>query len=61
MKQIEQYIESNWELLKKWREEYAEATSESEKQRLLINIQRTEYYIMGLEDARRYIKEERGV
>ena len=57
MKQIEEYIESNKKLLKKAIEKRKRAYGEEEK-RLMIQIERLDYYIKGLEDAKKYIEEE---
>lgn len=59
MKQIEEYIESNTKLLEQCKKEYNETNSESEKLRLKNNITAYEYYIKGLEDAKKYIEEEK--
>lgn len=58
MKQIEEYIESNKKLLEKCKKEYEMTSSESEKLRLKNNITMYEYYIEGLQDAKKYIEEE---
>lgn len=57
MKQIEEYIESNKKLLKEAIEKRKRASGEDEK-RLIIQIERLDYYIKGLEDAKKYIEEE---
>ena len=59
MKQIEEYIESNKKLLEQCKKEYNETNVESEKLRLKNNITAYEYYIKGLEDAKKYIEEEK--
>lgn len=58
MKQIEEYIESNKKLLEKCKKEYELTKSESERLRLKNNMTAYEYYIKGLEDAKKYILEE---
>ena len=58
MKQIEEYIESNKKLLEECKKEYEMTTSESEKLRLKNKITMYDYYIKGLEDAKKYILEE---
>lgn len=58
MKQIEEYIKSNKELLEKCKKEYKMTSSEAEKLRIKNNITMYEYYIKGLEDAKKYILEE---
>lgn len=57
MKEIEMYIESNKKLLKKAIEKRKRAFGEDEK-RLKIQIERLDYYIKGLEDAKKYIEKE---
>lgn len=57
MKQIEEYIESNKKILKETIEKRKRASGEDEK-RLAIQIERLDYYIKGLEDAKKYIIEE---
>lgn len=58
MKQIEEYIKSNKELLEKYKKEYEMTSSESEKLRIKNVMTAFEYYIKGLEDAKKYILEE---
>ena len=58
MKQIEMYIESNKRRLQEMIERRNQMIDGSEKQWLTINIERTDYYIKGLEDAKKYIEEE---
>lgn len=58
MKQIEEYIESNKKLLEECIKEYETTKSESEKLRLKNKMTAFEYYIKGLEDAKKYILEE---
>lgn len=59
MKQIEEYIESNKKLLEEIKKEY-ESTNDQyeEKLRIKVNMTAYEYYIKGLEDAKKYLKEE---
>lgn len=58
MKQIEEYIKSNKELLEKCKKEYEMENNELEKLRIKNNMTAFEYYIKGLEDAKKYILEE---
>lgn len=58
MNQIEEYIESNKELLEKCKKEYEMEKNEFEKLRIKNNMTAYEYYIKGLEDAKKYIEEE---
>lgn len=58
MKQVDYFIESNKKLLEKYKKEYENTKCESEKLRLKNNITAFEYYIKGLEDAKKYIEEE---
>lgn len=59
MKQIIEYIESNKKLLEEARIKLNNTTDESEIKRLTINIERFDYYIKGLEDAKKIIEEEK--
>lgn len=59
MKQIEEYIESNTKLMEEREKEYEATSSESERLRLYNTITAYKYYIMGLQDALRYIEEEK--
>lgn len=58
MKQIEEYIESNKKLLEERIKTLSDTSDEDEKRYQTLNIERTRYYIMGLEDAKKYIEEE---
>lgn len=60
MKQIEEYIESNKKLLEERIKtlENIPANNKEERQNQRLNIERIRYYIKGLEDAKKYIKEE---
>lgn len=58
MKQIEEYIESNKKLLKERIKTLSSISDEDEKRHQRLNIERIRYYIMGLEDAKKYIEEE---
>lgn len=58
MKQILEYIESNKKLLEEYKKEYEKTKCESEKLRLKNIMTAFEYYIKGLEDAKKYIEEE---
>lgn len=58
MKQIEEYIESNKKLLEKCKKEYEMTSNESEKLKLKNDMTMYEYYIKGLQDAKKYIEEE---
>ena len=58
MKQIEEYIESNKKLLEECKKEYEAEKCESERLRLKNKMTAYEYYIMGLQDAKKYIEEE---
>lgn len=58
MKQIEEYIESNKKLLEKLKKEYDATKNAYERLRIKNNMTAYEYYIKGLEDAKRYIEEE---
>lgn len=58
MKQIEEYIESNKKLLEERIKTLKETSDEEERRHQRLNIERTRYYIMGLEDAKKYILEE---
>ncbi len=61
MKQIEEYIESNKKLLEERIKtlENVPANDKEEKQHQRLNIERIRYYIKGLEDAKKYIEEEK--
>ena len=59
MKQIEEYIESNKKLLEECKKQYENTKCESEKLRLKNNMTAYEHYIMGLQDAKKYIEEEK--
>ena len=60
MKEIEEYIESNKKILEERIETLKEMpSSEEEKRHQRLNIERIRYYIMGLEDAKKYILEEK--
>lgn len=58
MKEIEMYIESNKELKKQYEKELQETLVESEKLRIKRNIDCIDYYIRGLQDAKKYIENE---
>lgn len=58
MKQIEEYIESNKKLLEERIKTLSSISDEDEKRYQRLNIERIRYYIMGLEDAKKYIEEE---
>lgn len=58
MKQIEEYIESNKKLLEERIKTLSGISDEDEKRHQRLNIERIRYYIMGLEDAKKYIEEE---
>lgn len=60
MKEIEKYIESNKKLIEEYQKEYERTKVESEKLRIQNNIDKAIYYIKGLEDAIKYIKDEEG-
>lgn len=49
---------SKEDILEKYKKEYEMTSSESEKLRLKNNITMYEYYIKGLQDAKKYIEEE---
>lgn len=61
MKEIEYYIESNKKLLQKSIDKFEETdpNNKNELERIKINIERFTYYIKGLEDAKKYIEEEK--
>lgn len=59
MKQIDYFIESNKKLLEEYKKEYENTKCESEKLRLKNKMTAFEYYIKGLEDAKKYIEEEK--
>ena len=58
MKEIEKYIKTNQMYLEDCKEQLKKEKSETEINRLKINIERYEYYIMGLQDAKRYFERE---
>lgn len=60
MKQIDYYIESNKKLMEEKIKEYQEtdAQKQEELRRLDKMIAQIDYYIRGLEDAKKYILEE---
>ena len=60
MKQIDYYIESNKKILEKRIKEFEETEPEQQKllQHIKSDIDKIEYYIKGLEDAKKYILEE---
>lgn len=60
MKEIEYFIESNKKIKEQLIEEYncINPNEENELKRLEINIERVDYYIKGLEDAKKYIESE---
>ena len=58
MKQIEEYIESNKKLLEEIKKEYESTNEYEEKLRIKVTMTAYEYYIKGLEDAKKYILEE---
>lgn len=60
MKQIDYYIESNKKLMEEKIKEFEEtdADEQEELRRLDKMIAQIDYYIRGLEDAKKYILEE---
>ena len=58
MKEIEYYIESNTKLMQEKEKELKNTTNERVKEEILIMIERYKYYIMGLQDAKKYIESE---
>lgn len=58
MNQINEYIESNKKILEERIKTMKEIFDEEEKRHQVLNIERIRYYIMGLEDAKKYILEE---
>ena len=60
MKQIEEYIVSNKKLMEEKIEQFnqTDPTEETELKRLKEWIDKLDYYIRGLEDAKKYIEEE---
>ena len=60
MKQIEQYIESNKKRLEELIDEFEQTSPDEQSELKRINdmINKIEYYIKGLEDAKKYILEE---
>lgn len=61
MKQIEEYIESNKKMLEDCKRDYEKTSVESERLRIKNIMTAFEYYIKGLEDAKKYIEEEKGI
>ncbi len=61
MKQIDYYIESNKKLMEEKIKEYQETDAEEQEElrRLDKWIAQIDYYIRGLEDAKKYIEEEK--
>ena len=61
MKQIDEYIESNTKLMQEEIDKFNEAdpNNETELLRIRMNIERYNYYILGLKDAKKYIEEEK--
>lgn len=60
MKEIEEYIESNKKILEERIKTLKRMpSSDEEKRHQRLNIERMRYYIMGLEDAKKYILEEK--
>lgn len=59
MKNIEYYIDNNKKLLEELKEQFekTDANEQSELQRIARRIDCTEYYIKGLEDAKKYLEE----
>ena len=58
MNQINEYIESNKKILEDRIKILKETFDEEERRHQRLNIERIRYYIMGLEDAKKYILEE---
>ena len=60
MKQIEEYIESNTRLMEEAIEEFnnIDPDNEYELQQQRLKIERFDYYVRGLKDAKKYIEEE---
>lgn len=58
MNQINEYIESNKKILEERIKVLKETFDEDEIRHQRLNIERIRYYIMGLEDAKKYILEE---
>ena len=61
MKQIDYYIESNKKLLEETIKKFQETDAEEQEElrRLDKRIEIYRYYIKGLEDAKKYIEEEK--
>ena len=59
MKEIKYYIESNKKLKEQYEKELKETEVESEKLRIKNNIDKVDYYIRGLQDAIKYIENEK--
>ena len=60
MEEINEYIKSNKLLLEERKKQFEEATSDDEKAIIKDLITATDYYIRGLQDAKKYIEKERG-
>lgn len=61
MKEIKYYIESNKKLKEQYEKELNETKVESERLRIKNNIDKIDYYIRGLQDAIKYIENEKEV
>ena len=59
MKEIEYYIESNKKLMEQAEKEYRETENEYERLRLHEKIEIYRHYILGLQDAVKYIEKEK--
>ena len=58
MKEIKEYIESNTRLMKETEKKYKETENEFERLRLHEKIEIYRHYILGLQDAVKYIEKE---
>ena len=61
MREIEKFLKSNQQYLDECKEKLKTETDESEIARLKRNIDRYQYYIMGLNDAKKYIEKEQEI